>query len=778
MDDNKRKAQNQSEVLNEQQSYAASFNGKHLLVLAGAGTGKTHTIINRAKYLINSGVDPHRILILSFTRKSAREIVERIIRDFDSKPDGLVGQTFHSWCYSIIHSYPNVFPEAEYSLFDDEDQDSCFKLLCGRKWKVKKSQDNQERITPNHIQSVYSYIINTKCSLADAIRMKIYDNAPSDLDVSADVKVIAGVITMYIAYKQERKYIDYDDILLVVCKYLKHNEGLRHIIAKSYEHILIDEMQDTNPLQYELLSSFYDDCHLFCVGDDAQSIYAFRGADFKTIHRFAEIVPEAETCKLTLNYRSTQEILDLSNWLLSQSPLKYDKELVAARGKGIKPQILEWGDEYDEAEDITQKMIDSISTLGKKWGDNLALSRTQWGLRKLEGLCIKKKIPYIILGGGKLLKMSHIRDVTSALRIVANYLDELAWVRYLQLWDGIGPVTSAKIIGEIVMEKNLLDSLTLLKKMNLQKEISEILLSIVDLQSNPRESVEKVVDGMSERLSQIYADSWHWRKNDFEILAELAGGSPSVTSFISEYILDPQLELKKAGADPEDHVILSTIHSAKGLEADSVYVVNASAHSYPSTRAILNGENAIEEERRCLYVALTRAKNRLFIYRDNHVKHISNIDNNYYFLQDVPKELYDEGYIGIQRQLKEIEIQSNPQKINLYSDFDFFDASGTDENESTNDSDSGITPTDKVENDSGIVYVDAPNDSLDSSFIEASKLQIKVGDIVEHKRYGRGTVKEIKTSPRGDSLAFNVVFDADDQTRILLNKLDKLKLIK
>ena len=192
----------------------------------------------------------------------------------------------------------------------------------------------------------------------------------------------------------------------------------------------------------------------------------------------------------------------------------------------------------------------------------------------------------------------------------------------------------------------------------------------------------------------------------------------------------------------------------------------------------MNGENAIEEERRCLYVALTRAKNRLFIYRDNHVKHISNIDNNYYFLQDVPKELYDEGYIGIQRQLKEIEIQSNPQKINLYSDFDFFDASGTDENESTNDSDSGITPTDKVENDSGIVYVDAPNDSLDSSFIEASKLQIKVGDIVEHKRYGRGTVKEIKTSPRGDSLAFNVVFDADDQTRILLNKLDKLKLIK
>ena len=778
MDDNKRKAQNQSEVLNEQQSYAASFNGKHLLVLAGAGTGKTHTIINRAKYLINSGVDPHRILILSFTRKSAREIVERIIRDFDSKPDGLVGQTFHSWCYSIIHSYPNVFPEAEYSLLDDEDQDSCFKLLCGRKWKVKKSQDRHERIRPEDIQSVYSYVINTKCSLADAIRMKLYDNAPSELDVSDDVKVIAGVITMYIAYKQEKKYIDYDDILLVVCKYLKHNDGLRHIIAKSYEHILIDEMQDTNPLQYELLSSFYDDCHLFCVGDDAQSIYAFRGADFKTIHRFSEIVPEAETCKLTLNYRSTQEILDLSNWLLSQSPLQYDKELVAARGRGIKPQILEWGDEYDEAEDITEKMKESLSVYGKKWGDNLALSRTQWGLRKLEGLCIKKRIPYILLGGGMLLKMSHIRDVTSALRIVANYLDELAWVRYLQLWEGIGPVTSAKIIGEIAMEKNLIDALTLLQKMDLQQEISEILLNIVDLQSDPKKSVEKVVEGLTPRLSHKYEDSWHWRKNDFEILAELAGGSPSITSFISEYILDPQLELKKSGADVEDHVILSTIHSAKGLEADSVYIVNASARSYPTQRAILNGEDAIEEERRCLYVALTRAKNRLFIYRDNHIKHISNDDTNYYFLQDVPKELYDEGYIGLQRQLMENNLQQSPQKIDLYSDFDFFEVSETNENESPNDSDSGITPTDKVENDSSIVYVDAPNDRLDSSFIEASKLQLKVGDIVEHKRYGRGTIKEIKKSPRGDSLALKVVFDTDDETRILLNTKDKLKLIK
>ena len=602
--------------LNEQQKYAATFNGKHLLVLAGAGTGKTRTIIARAKHLIQSGVNPKRILILSFTRKSAAEIVERISTELPStKSEGLIGSTFHSWCMAIIQNNPDIFPQASYTLLDREDQESCFRLLCGRKWGHKNKND--EKVAPKSIVDIYSYMANAQCSLSDAIRMKMYNNAPATLKVDDDNEVLKGVIVMYLDYKRSRKYIDYDDILLIVSKYLKRNEELRKHIAGLYDHILVDEMQDTNPLQYELLSSFYEDCHLFCVGDDAQSIYAFRGADFNTIHKFSEIVAGAEVCKLTINYRSTQEILDLANWVIGNSPLNYDKKLIANRGSGEKPQILHWRDEWEEAENIALNLLDEFKIHGKKYGDNLVLSRSSWGMRKVEGSLIKHKIPYRIFGGSSLMQSRHIRDVVAPMRIVSNYLDEIAWSRYLQLWEGIGPVASAKIIGKVINEKNLDDCLFSLMEMNLQKEIADTLVQISNLQFDPANAITEALGVMFGRLKQIYKDEWEWRKDDFPILSEVAKKTGSISEFVSEYILDPQLDLyAKEGGEVDDCVILSTIHSAKGLEADNVFIVNASSKSYPTPKAVLNGEDAIEEERRCLYVALTRAKNKLRIFRD------------------------------------------------------------------------------------------------------------------------------------------------------------------
>lgn len=627
--------------LNEQQKYAATFNDKHLLVLAGAGTGKTRTIIARAKYLIQSGVNPKRILILSFTRKSAAEIVERISTELPStKSEGLIGSTFHSWCMAIIQNNPDIFPQASYTLLDREDQESCFRLLCGRKWGHKNKND--EKVAPKSIVDIYSYMANAQCSLSDAIRMKMYNNAPATLNVDDDNEVLKGVIVMYLDYKRSRKYIDYDDILLIVSKYLKRNEELRKHIAGLYDHILVDEMQDTNPLQYELLSSFYEDCHLFCVGDDAQSIYAFRGADFNTIHKFPEIVAGAEVCKLIINYRSTQEILDLANWVIGNSPLNYDKKLIAHRGNGEKPQILHWRDEWEEAENIALNLLDEFKIHGKKWGDNLVLSQSSWGMRKVEGSLIKHKIPYRIFGGSSLMQSRHIRDVVAPMRIVSNYLDEIAWSRYLQLWEGIGPVASAKIIGKVINEKNLDDCLFSLMEMNLQKEIADTLVQISNLQFDPANAITEALSVMFGRLKQIYKDEWEWRKDDFPILSEVAKKTGSISEFVSEYILDPQLDLyAKDGSKVDDRVILSTIHSAKGLEAENVFLVNASSKSYPTPKAVLNGEDAIEEERRCLYVALTRAKNKLRVYRDMQSIHVSNSDEQFYFLNEVPLELFE-----------------------------------------------------------------------------------------------------------------------------------------
>lgn len=635
-------------TLNTQQNHAATYEGKHLLVLAGAGTGKTRTIIARASHLIKSGVDPKRILILSFTRKSAAEIVDRISQEIpNAKSEGLTGSTFHSWCMSIITRFPDVFPHSQYTLLDDDDQESCFKLVCGRGWSYKNI--DKKKVTPETVSNVYSYMVNTGCSLTAAIRMKIYNNAPESKNVDKDRDVLKDIISGYIEYKKSRRYFDYDDILLVVSKYLKRNEDLRKHIAGMYDHILIDEMQDTNPLQYELLSSFYEDCHLFCVGDDAQSIYGFRGADFHSIHNFADIVKGAEVCKLTINYRSTQEILDLANWVIGNSPLGYDKELTASRGKGLLPEILHWRDEWDEAENIALKIIDEFKVFGKKWIDNLVLSRSVWGMRKVEGCFIKYKIPYTIFGGNGIMKSRHVRDLVAAMRIVNNYLDEIAWTRYLTLWKDIGDVKAAQIIERLFKENNLDDCLMALMDMGYQEEIAETLVRISNLQNDPVKAITEALSIMNSRFEERYNNEWNWRKEDFPILKEVAKNVGSISEFISEYILDPKADMKKKdGAMVEDRVILSTIHSAKGLEADCVYLVNASPNAYPTPRAVLNGKDAVEEERRCLYVALTRAKDKLRIYRSVQTTHISNNDERFYFLHLLPTAMYQNMQISTQ----------------------------------------------------------------------------------------------------------------------------------
>lgn len=625
--------------LNEQQVCAANFNGKHLLVLAGAGTGKTHTIIARAKYLIEHGVQPNRILILSFTRKSAKEIVWRISNELPpQQSEDLSGQTFHSWCMSILKRFPKFFPQSKYTLIDRDDQESCFVLLCGKQWHLKDSND--KRISPKRILEVYSYAVNARVSLSAAIRMVIYYNAPIEKDVEVERIALSKIIESYIKYKNAHEYIDYDDILLAVSINLKNNPNLRHYIANQYEHILIDEMQDTNPLQYELLSNFYEDCHLFCVGDDAQSIYGFRGADFQTIHNFEKVVPNAKTMKLTINYRSTPEVLALSNWLLEKSPLKYDKILQSVKEHASKPKRVYFDDEYDMAVNVIHKITSHYSRDGVKWHDNLILARSSWALRPVESQLVKHKIPYMLYAGSKLMESKHIRDLVAAMRIVCNYKDEIAWSRYLQIWHGIGPVKAYKIINNVATKCCLEDCLLDLIDLDLPPEIAETVVGISNLRNNPRQSIERALKIMEKPLQERHGDSWSWRKRDFSVLAELAEDSPTINDFIQEYILDPQLEItqKKAGTT-EDCVIASTIHSAKGLEATSVYIVDASPANYPTSRAISRGEQEIEEERRCLYVAMTRAKENLYVYNSTLSARTDSPD--FFFLQNIPSEMFE-----------------------------------------------------------------------------------------------------------------------------------------
>lgn len=633
--------------LNNQQKEAVEFSGKHLLVLAGAGSGKTKTIISRAAHLIESGVDPKKILIVSFTRKSAREIVERIKTELNGiDSDGLKGQTFHSWCMEIIRSNPNVFNMKNFTLIDEDDKESCFKLITGKLYK--DNEDIPFSIDYHDIIDVYSFALNTCTKMSDAMKVKLrqkMENNGYDIDeyVMEAKEIYKNAIKAYIEYKKNNLFIDYDDILSIVANGLASNEEARKHIAKHWDYILVDEMQDTNPLQYKVLSMFYDDCKLFCVGDDAQSIYAFRGADFNAIHSFTDIVPNSEKKKLTINYRSTQEILDLSNWVLKMSPLGYDKDLTAANGHGEKPKLMIASSEYDEANDVTDKMIKSKKNFGSKWKDNMVLSRSMFGLRQVEAQCIAKKIPYVVFGGVGLMQSRHVRDAVAPLRVVANPKDELAWMRFLMLWKNIGEVTASKIISNIIKDDDIKNCISRLKKEKVPDDAKHIMEGIENMSFNPSSALKEVMVGMEKRFKEIYKEEWEARKKDIEVLVDVAKNSSSISEFIASYVLDPKLEttLKNPGSK-DDCAVLSTIHSAKGLEADNVYVLRVNPYSFPSSRAIEQGEDAIEEERRCLYVALTRAKEHLYVYSLDKTLHTDSYDskeNSNYFLDGLPSNL-------------------------------------------------------------------------------------------------------------------------------------------
>lgn len=604
------------EGLNSRQSAAASYQGRNLLVLAGAGTGKTRTIIARARYLLEHGVAPSRLLILSFTRKSAKEIVTRLQSSTVKDARQLSGLTFHSWCMQLIERNPGVFNFGHFTVIDEEDRESAFKLVCGRHFKKANFID------PKQLAEVYSYAVNARCKLSTALGMRLFYGHVDEQTrnkIIEKLPVYQEVIKKYIAFKNERRYLDYDDILNKVALALHRHPEAAEYIAGGYDHILVDEMQDTNPLQYLLLSSFWRHCNVFCVGDDAQSIYGFRGADFNSIHYFKEVVPDAEVMKLTVNYRSTQEILDLSNWVLEGSPLNYDKHLTADRGHGDKPLIVHFREEWDQARDIVMRIKDSLGEAGCKYKDNMVLSRSNWGLKSVEACLIEAKIPYELYGGTSLMASAHVRDLVSALRVATNPRDELAWQRYLCLFPRIGEITAAKIIDALLDKESLEECVEVLRSnKTLDSAAAETLTAISELQSEVSRAVQAALKGLSNVLRYKYKDDWDRRSRDLPLLQKIAEAADSLVGFISDYILDPSLStgVKNEG-DPEDCVILTTIHSAKGLEARNCYLVNANYSQYPSVKAITAGDAAIEEDRRCLYVALTRAKDSLVIYRSH-----------------------------------------------------------------------------------------------------------------------------------------------------------------
>jgi DNA helicase-2/ATP-dependent DNA helicase PcrA len=618
--------------LNKNQQIAAKYKDQHILVLAGAGTGKTLTIIARAEYLIRKGVDPRRILLLTFTRRAAREMIDRLYLSIGDTAKEVTAGTFHHFCLLTMRRMGDKFGIQDFTVIDNDDQNSLMRLA--RAGYVTKGENFPRA---SQLVNIFSYSRNTNMSVLE------YLNKYTEFDEEACNKILA-VFAEYKQRKQLNRYLDFDDILYHFGKKLHEDSSIRNQLRSRYDHILVDETQDTNPLQWIILDGMKDPAKLFCVGDDAQSIYAFRGADFRNVHSFKKRIPDSVVLKLEDNYRSTQEILDISNWLLKESPLKYNKKLKAQRGTGIKPVLVDFDSDLYEAKWIAEDLIERHET-GSSWSDHMILTRTAWGSRSVEAMLIEKNIPYIFIGGISFLQAAHVKDLLCLIRAAASHYDELAWMRYLTLWPRIGDITSSRLISamkEMGTMKEALNQLSNKLKKDQQRIVSGP-KTILKYWNEPTKALRVGGEFLKPILSQKY-DKWDLRKKDFDLLVRLAERYRSLMRFIETYTLDPITSTVASRLDNQNVVTLITVHSAKGTEAPVCYVIRVEPGMYPHIRSLC-AEDDEEEERRILYVAMTRAKNELILTRSGGPSGYSYSYGDAaeaYFLIDVPDELVEE----------------------------------------------------------------------------------------------------------------------------------------
>ncbi|MEB6481388.1 MULTISPECIES: ATP-dependent helicase [Acinetobacter] len=649
--------------LNPQQKQAATTTAQNCLVLAGAGCGKTKTIVARAAYLIDQGLAAQQIQILTFTRRSASEIVTRVEQHMGVQAKGLRASTFHTFCMYLLRRNPRAFGLSQFSIIDRDDQLLMFRLLRGK---------DKGNVLPKAAElcDLYSYARNTKTKLSDAL----VEQLPQAVEYKAQ---IAELMKAYEQRKQERNFLDYDDILSIVAVHLQSSPELVQWVTGFCSALLVDEMQDTNPLQWALLQPLVGKVKLFCVGDDAQSIYGFRGADFENIHHFKERVPDAEVLTLEMNYRSTQGILDLSNWLLEQSQIEYDKHLQAYRGKGLKPQLHILSNEFEEANWIIQD-LSRRHMQGAAWAEHMVLLRSGFSGRYLEGALIAANIPYRFVGGVKLLESAHVKDVLSLLRVSVNPQDDLAWMRFLTLWDGVGDVGASKLAQELIQLPDIEARCQRLERHGKVPQQAILILMQLDvLQQHVEACIGLALDALNEQLENNYkTKDWSRRVKDFDLVKQLARKHSALGEFLEEYVLDP-ISISEIDKTPDqDLVTLITIHSAKGAEQKVCYVPHVSPNQYPHARAQGDFDD-VEEERRVLYVALTRAEDELILTKQNlNLWSQDQYDElgrkiESYFLNDLPQHLVD---VQIHRDIPRGYGQSNRSRattINLGFGIDF-----------------------------------------------------------------------------------------------------------
>ncbi len=613
--------------LNESQQTAVVHADGHALVLAGAGTGKTTTLLARTKELLQRGVRSDELILVTFTRRATREIRERLTHDLGDASSQIRVGTFHRISLDLMRLEPDSFDMRSYTVIDEDDREQLMRIARGA--VLPNNQSDKSNILPkaNQLVQWYSYARNANIPISVYLQnQKLFDDDQLTL-----------VLAVYAAYDQRKtnaRYLDYDDILWRCAMILTQRKDVRDRIASRFRHVLVDEIQDTSKLQWLLLHALRQKAQLFCVGDDAQSIYSFRGADFATVHHFHQLVKGGTVYRLTDNYRSTQEILDISNWLLEQSPLPYNKKLAAVRGMGPTPLLVECDDDLAQGQWVSND-IQRRRAMGVPWQSMTILVRTAYAARAIEASLIERAVPYVFMGGTSLLKAAHVRDLLALLRVVINQRDEVAWMRYLTLFKGIGDRTAERWIQQITACTDLTQVTTFLYRAKPEPQGPAMpILHVCASEQTPVAIVQAALEGLTPLLAVKYQfEQWEQRVRDLQLLVRVAERFRSLDTFVEEFVLDP-LHASQLNP-PDDAVVISTVHAAKGTECDVVYLARADIGQYPHSMAKDDAE--VEEERRVLYVALTRAKDELIIVRSPEL--IGAWGVHYTFLDNLPAGL-------------------------------------------------------------------------------------------------------------------------------------------
>lgn len=597
--------------LNEQQFYFVTSKEPSILGIAGPGSGKTRALTYRVANLLQEGVPPYNILLVTFTNKAAEEMKNRVMDILGYLPPGLWSGTFHGIGARILRRHAVlVGREPNFTILDEDDRtkmiNSC---LVSLKVDLKAKEENTF-VKRGLLNKIFSSARNTGSNVEDYLKEAVPE-------LVSYTSIFQEVFRLYEDKKRQANAFDFDDLLLVWLELMQANEGVRKRYQEQFKYILVDEFQDTNAIQDRLILLMGEGNAVCLVGDDAQSIYSFRCAEIDNIINFPNKRMGCAVIKLVQNYRSIPEILELANSSIEKNQKQIDKDLYTLRDSGDKPWVYIAPDNYREAEFVAEKVLELYDD-GYNLSEIAVLYRSSYLSQDIELALMKRKIPYLTFGGLKFLQRAHIKDILSWLKILENPRDELSWQRVAMMHKGIGNATFTEIWKQMISFPDPLEAVIegKVEPRRAKQGLETMKETLRTLKQADKDNVPLLIKIIMESpygdyLREKYPDDYAERSLGIERLAAYGTRCPSLGDFLETLLLEESLIIDsvKESSPQKDFLTLSTIHSAKGKEWGTVLLIGLNEGRFPSPMGFKN----MEEERRLFYVAVTRAKDNLYL---------------------------------------------------------------------------------------------------------------------------------------------------------------------